>query len=117
MASTTEPNSGIKYGWDLGEQYKAEMDANLLLIGRIGFQCTVTSATNAPPGSPANGASHIVTATATGAWAGWEGSIAVWDGSVWNRYIPRNGWTAVDLATSRLRAYLSGAWTTGALLT
>ena len=32
----------------------------------------------APPASPADGDRYIVASGATGAWAGWDGSIAYW---------------------------------------
>jgi len=47
-----------------------------------------------PPGSPAAGDRYIVAATAPGAWAGWEGSVAFWDGTAWARLVPVAGWRA-----------------------
>lgn len=46
----------------------------------------------APPGSPAAGAQYIVAATATGAWTGWENSIAAYQDGAWVRYQPNEGW-------------------------
>jgi len=34
MAASTEPRSGLKYGWSLGESgWNADMDANLTAVG------------------------------------------------------------------------------------
>ena len=75
-------------------------------------QLTVISRASTPPGSPANGAAYIITATATGAWAGKETQIAYWLTAVaaWQFIVPANGWLAwsnTDAKTYRLE---SGAW-------
>lgn len=45
---------------------------------------TVDSATvTAPPGSPADGATYLVPAGATGAWAGSAQNLTQWNGSAW----------------------------------
>lgn len=48
----------------------------------------------APPASPAEGDRYIVAATATGAWAGQEGRVAVYDGGAWGFRGPKTGWRA-----------------------
>lgn len=75
-------------------------------------QLTVVSRTNTPPGSPADGAAYIVTATATGAWAGKEGQIAYWLTAVaaWQFIIPANGWLAWSNADSKTYRREAGAW-------
>jgi len=96
MAATTEPRSGIKYGWGLGfNGWHTEMDDNLKLLGRFGFHLSVKDKDlSAPPGSPAAGDAYIVAASATGAWAGKDGQIAVYDGAAWAFGVPRAGWLA-----------------------
>lgn len=56
-------------------------------------QAGVVDRTNAPPGSPANEALYIITATATGAWAGKENQLAYWltATGVWQYIVPREG--------------------------
>lgn len=49
---------------------------------------------SSPPGSPAEGARYIVASGASGAWAGWVGSIAMWADGSWFRLIPKVGWLA-----------------------
>lgn len=96
MASSTEPRSGLKYGWSLGESgWNSEMDANIKAIGRFAYHLGVKDRDlTAPPGSPASGDTYIPAATATGAWAAKEGQVAVWDGTTWVFGVPREGWVA-----------------------
>jgi len=58
-----------------------------------------------PPASPADGARYIVAAGATGAWAGWDGSVAYWVDGAWMRLAPRPGWRVwvADEATLLIR--------------
>ncbi len=46
----------------------------------------------APPATPADGDRHLVAVGATGAWDGWEDSIAFRIDDAWLRLIPRPGW-------------------------
>lgn len=115
MASSTEPRSGLKYGWSLGESgWNTDMDANLNAIGRFAYHLSVKDRDlTTPPGSPASGDTYIPAATATGAWAGKEGQIAVWDGAAWVFGVPREGWVAsVDDEDVMIR-YDGSAWSTG----
>ncbi len=69
----------------------------------------------APPGSPSDFDVYIVAGTATGAWAGHEGELAVWDDEeeAWVFYEPAAGWLAVIIDESRLAMYTGSAWTSG----
>lgn len=115
MASSTEPRSGLKYGWSLGESgWNTEMDTNLKSVGRFGYHLSVKDRDlTAPPGSPASGDTYIPLATATGAWAGKENQIAVYDGAAWVFGVPREGWVAsIDDEDVMIR-YNGSAWSTG----
>jgi len=73
---------------------------------------SVKNQTNTPPGSPADGDSYIVTATATGAWTGWENSISYYQsGTGWKRILPREGMLAWDQTGNNLHYYDGSAWT------
>lgn len=48
----------------------------------------LSRSTMAPPGSPANGATYIIPAGATGAWSGRTGQIAHYYGGSWHYYAP-----------------------------
>lgn len=115
MPSTTEPRSGLNYGWTLGEGgWNAQMDANLLRIGRFGFHLSVKDRDLAtPPGTPAAGDAYIVAAGPTGAWVGHATEVAVWSGSAWVFGVPRTGWTAFIEDEFKLSAFYSGAWSAG----
>jgi len=115
MASSTEPRSGIKYGWSLGESgWHTEMDGNLKAIGRFAYHLSVKDRDlTTPPGSPAAGDTYIPAATATSAWVAKEGQIAVWDGSAWIFGVPREGWVAsVDDEDVMIR-HNGTSWSTG----
>lgn len=64
----------------------------------------------APPGTPTVGPKYLVRATATGAWAGHENSIATWDGSAWVFTAPVEGMLAWDATADLLYAYTGSAW-------
>lgn len=72
---------------------------------------SVKNQTNTPPGSPADGDSYIVTATATGDWTGWEKSVAYYQtGTGWLRITPREGMLAWDQTANALYFYNGTAW-------
>lgn len=118
MPSSTEPRSGLVYGWSLGESgWNTGMDANLLKIGRFGFHLSVKDRDLAtPPASPAAGDTYIVAASPTGAWVGHATHVAVWDGTAWQFGTPRTGWIAHIEDEAKLCAFRSGAWSTGVAL-
>lgn len=117
MSASTEARSGLglQYGWDLGESgWNTGMDANILNIGRFGLHLSVLDRDLAtPPTSPAAAASYIVAASATGAWAGKSGQVALWSGSAWVFAAPRIGWIAYVEDEAKLSAYKSGGWSAG----
>lgn len=115
---STEPNSGLVYGYATGESgWGAGMDANLLTLGRVLGQLSVKSrATGAPPATPAEGDRYLVGPAATGAWAGRETQVAVRAGGAWVFYTPRPGWLAFVLDEGKLCAFTAGAWSAGITL-
>jgi len=116
MAASTEPRSGLFYGWALGENgWNTGMDANLLRLGRFGFHLSVKNRTQtAPPATPSAGDSYIIASGATGAWAGRDGALAVFDGSAWVYGTPRTGWRAYDEADDVSLVFKGGVWATDA---
>lgn len=62
-----------------------------------------------PPGSPAEGDAHLVIATATGAWAGYEGYIAVYMNSAWVFVTPYIGMLVLVLSTSSLYRFAASS--------
>ena len=115
MAASTEPRSGLKYGWTLGESgWKDDVDANWLWIGRYGSHLSVLDRDLAtPPGSPAAGDTYIVAASPTGAWVAHAGHVAIWTGSAWVFGTPRVGWLAYLEDEQKLTVFKSGGWSAG----
>lgn len=64
----------------------------------------------APPTAPAEGARHLVAAGATGAFAGQEGRIALFDAGAWRFLVPKAGWHAHVLAEQVLLVFDGTAW-------
>ena len=62
-----------------------------------------------PPDSPAVGERHIVGPAATGAWAGQDASVALFDGNGWQFFAPGAGWRA-DLADGRQLRHDGSGW-------
>lgn len=72
----------------------------------------VQAAQTTPPGSPTDRVCYIVTATATGDWAGEEGHIAEYDddASAWVFHTPRTGDVVWDVAAGYLKNWSGSAW-------
>lgn len=115
MPASIEPRSGIFHGWSLGESgWPAQMEANLLRIGRFAFHLSAKDRNLAtPPGTPTAGDTYIVAAAATGAWAGKEGQVTLWDGAAWVFAAPRIGWMAYLEDEEKLIAYKAAGWSAG----
>jgi len=63
-----------------------------------------------PPGSPADGDRYIVAAGATGAWSGWDLSVAHWSDGAWFRLLPRPGWIVWVVDEASFRSWNGSAW-------
>ena len=63
-----------------------------------------------PPGAPTDGDRHIIAAGATGAWAGSENKIAVWENGQWEFLDPLPGWRAEVLAEDLAVVFDGTAW-------
>lgn len=66
------------------------------------------------PSMPDEGDRHLVAAGATGAWAGRDGQLAVWQNGAWVFHVPRVGWRAFDASTGSMLTWNGSAWTEGA---
>ena len=71
----------------------------------------------APPGSPAEGDTYIVAASATGAWSGWDLMLAVYSGGAWIKLVPPAGAKAFVKDERATVTYSDGVWRDGVALT
>jgi hypothetical protein len=83
----------------------AERYPDALPYYRVTNQTTAT-----PPGSPSEGDAYVVATSGTGAWTGWDGSVAHYFNSAWRRETPAAGWLIWDIAQSGMYAYSGTAW-------
>lgn len=67
----------------------------------------VKSSLTTPPGSPTNGDTHLIIATALDAWAGKENKLATRIGSAWRYLAPTPGMVVFDVAAKELLAWSS----------
>lgn len=76
------------------------------------FGYVVQAAQTTPPGSPSDRVAYIVTATATGAWAGQENKIAEYDAdaAAWLFLTPRSGDHVWDVGAGYIKYYTGSAW-------
>jgi hypothetical protein len=121
MSASTGPNLGVKYGWTLGESgWNLEHDNNLKMLDAIVHLSVLDRDLTAPPASPASGDRYIVGPSATGAWAGKDGQIALYINSGWAFYAPKKNWLCVVEDEGKLirctQVSPSIAWSAGILL-
>ncbi|MDO5642265.1 MAG: DUF2793 domain-containing protein [Paracoccus sp. (in: a-proteobacteria)] len=64
----------------------------------------------APPGVVDEGSRFIVASGATGAWTGWDGSVAYWIDGAWMRILPAAGWLAWVVDESAAIVWDGSAW-------
>ena len=129
-AAATDVTGGSEFiDVDLSnDTFKPELDA---FMESIGFTFRTTNPTDldpdialqwqppviddsltTPPGSPIAGDRYLLSAGASGAWAGQDLNIAVFDGSAWKFQPTSNGYFVYVLASSTLRRRDASKWTT-----
>ena len=79
-------------------------------INGLDWQESVIDELATPPGSPSTGDRYIIIATATGAWAGNENSIAEWNGSSWTITAPDDGTTLEVEDTGFIKIWNGSSW-------
>lgn len=104
----TLPGVGLTGFWDLGTNYKPDMDSNLLRLSFL-VQPYVLDSVADDPVAPADGDIY----RATGNWtstAAAAGQIAVRDNGAWVAFAPVEGWTFFDRANGQTIRYNGAAW-------
>jgi hypothetical protein len=102
--SENSPNLALPFLLAAQAQKHVTVNEALRILDGL-VQLSVLEARASPPGSPVAGTRYLVTATATGAWAGWEGSIALFDDNAWRRLIPQEGWLLWNVAASEFQRF------------
>jgi len=108
---TNTPNLSLPYLAAAQAQKHVTVNEVLSLIDALAQMAVVAVGTTTPPGTPAEGDRHIIGTGATGAWSGWDNSIALFSGGAWLRLIPQVGWMAWDVAAGELLVWNGSAWT------
>lgn len=112
MTLSVGPNLGMLVHGALGEEHYDELMAQWRALDTL-IQCNVISmALATPPGSPADGATYIVAASPTGAWAGKATNLARWSAvlGAWEFFAPKEGWKAYCLADDLDHKFNGTAW-------
>jgi hypothetical protein len=120
MAVSNGPKKGLMISAVDGDAYGPNFRTLLRALDTMLFPYVIDHTLAAPPSSPANGAAYIVAASASGAWAGRSGSIAVWstddpDGAgssgEWEFYTPEDGWVCFSRNANGQLYWSGSAWT------
>lgn len=117
MTTFTTPNIGIKAGFqDAEDGWGDEMNYALRLLDATVQSRVLDKDLTAPPGSPSANDAYIVAPSATGAWSGHEGSIAVWGqgddiSSAWFFITPRSGWQTFVVDENLGYVFDGSTWT------
>lgn len=111
MADTTHlglpgVSAGIA-GWD------TTINTGLIMLDGLVGMSVLDRDLATPPGSPADGDRYIVAASATGAWSGWENSVAMFVTTGWLRLQPQTGWRAWAADENLMLTYDGTAWREG----
>ncbi len=99
---TNTPNLSLPYLAAAQAQKHVTVNEALSLIDALAQMAVVAVGATSPPATPAEGERHIIGTGATGAWNGWDNSIALFSGGAWLRLIPQTGWMAWDVSASNL---------------
>jgi len=91
----------------------------LTAIARAGLEIDVVDFdVTSPPSSPSPGNAYLVGVGATGAWAGWDGDVAIYpaSGTIWRRKTARVGMRALKVTHGLWRQWNGRIWATDAEL-
>lgn len=79
-------------------------------VAGLDWQESALSRLTTPPGSPVSGDRYLVTATATGVWAGKEDQVAHYDGAAWAYTVPTEGATIRVESENLIYTYDGVTW-------
>jgi hypothetical protein len=87
------------------------MDQNLEQLDALVQVSVLDKDLAAPPGSPATGGRYIVATSPSGAWTSQAKSIALWTGTLWRFFVPKEGWIVWVADEDKVYVYTGTAWT------
>jgi uncharacterized protein DUF2793 len=109
---TNTPNLALPYLAAAQAQKHVTVNEALDHLDGLVQLSVISSSLTAPPASPTDGDRYIVVASATGAWTGWDDSVAHFSGGAWLRMIPQTGWIAWDQAVGGITTFdATSGWT------
>jgi uncharacterized protein DUF2793 len=96
-------------------QMQKELFVNEALLKIDALLCPVVegAASATPPSAPAVGNCFLVAPSATGAWAGQDGTLACFSDGGWRFVMPFDGMSLVDRISGQFINRRDGAWETG----
>ena len=107
---TNTPNLSLPWLAAAQAQKHVTVNEALSLTNALAQMAVVAVGATSPPATPAEGERHIIGSSATGAWSGWDNSIALFSGGAWPRPIPQTGCLAWDVAAGDLLVGNGPAW-------
>lgn len=111
IANGSVSNTEFQYLDGVTSAIQTQIDSLTSTIHNFEWQPSALSRSTTPPGSPASGDRYLVIATATGAWAGHEDSIAEWNGSAWVFTVPTTGtYIGIDDESDGLYLFGGSSW-------
>ncbi|NOX74314.1 MAG: DUF2793 domain-containing protein [Alphaproteobacteria bacterium] len=91
---TNTPNLSLPYLAAAQAQKHVTVNEALSLIDALAQMAVASVGATSPPATPAEGDRYIVASNASGAWTGWNNSIALFSSGALLRLIPQTGWLA-----------------------
>ena len=118
MPVQTDTRSGIKHGFDTGQDgWGGDVNKNFQILALERNILILNTGVNTPPTNPTENDCYAVGGAPTGDWTGWaQNSLAVWGHSAsggalaWINVIPKEGWTAYNANSSEYLVYDNNVW-------
>lgn len=82
----------------------------LVILDALVQGSVISRTLTTPPGSPTDGDAYVVAATATGAWAGKENDLAVYEAAAWSFYTPLTGYLMYCAADGEHITFDGSSW-------
>jgi hypothetical protein len=112
MSGSTTPRLGLPYIAAGQASPEVALATALNRLDCLSQGVVQSVGTNTPPGSPAQGATYILGASPTGAWAGRANDVAYYVGTGWIIFDPSQGWEFFNVADSTRYRWSGSAWAT-----